>query len=117
MSGLSQLLHLEELYLGGNYITKISGLESCSNLRVLDIRSNHILCLENLAHLEHLEELWASYNEISSLEEIEVQLRGKKHLGSIDFQGNPLETPGSKSLWLALPHIFSIDGTTRPVDL
>ncbi|KAJ5554225.1 NACHT domain-containing protein [Penicillium frequentans] len=117
MSGLSQLLHLEELYLGGNYLTKISGLESCSNLRVLDLRWNHITGLENLAHLEHLEELWASYNKISSLEDIEVQLRDKDHLGSIDFKGNPLETPGCKSLWLALPQIFSIDGATRPVDL
>lgn len=113
MSGLSQLLHLEELYLAGNYIAKISGLESCLNLRVLDIRVNNVLCLENLTHLEHLEELWASHNRLSSVEEIEVQLRYNTRLKSIDFKGNPLGTAGSKKLWFALPHIPSIDGTTR----
>lgn len=115
ISGLSQLLNLEELYLGRNYITKISGLESCLSLRVLDVRANNVSRLENLAHLEHLEELWASYNRISSLEEIQIQLRDKERLGSIDFTGNPIESSGSKDLWLALPKVLVIDGAARPV--
>lgn len=79
LENLDELGNLEEIYLGHNGISKIEGLEknvsplACissdsdthsftikSKLRVFDIGNNQISCIENLSHLEGLEEFWVS---------------------------------------------------------
>ncbi|PGH14208.1 hypothetical protein AJ79_03181 [Helicocarpus griseus UAMH5409] len=117
ISGLSSLPSLEELYVSHNAITTLSGLENNTNLRVLDITSNQISKLENISHLAHLEEFWASSNQFASFDEVERELRDKKELKTVYFEGNPLQTK-SPALYrnkvrLALPQIQQIDA--RPL--
>lgn len=113
ISGLEGLTNLEELYVSHNAITKISGLETNVNLKVLDITANKIEHLENIGHLEHLEEFWASDNQIASFEEVDRELRNKKELKTVYFEGNPLQTRQPvlyrNKVRLALPQIHQID--------
>ncbi|KAI5304854.1 hypothetical protein KEM56_005812 [Ascosphaera pollenicola] len=113
ISGLEGLTNLEELYISHNAITKISGLDTNINLRVLDITANKIEHLENVGHLEHIEEFWASDNQFASFEEIDRELRDKKELKTVYFEGNPLQTRQSvlyrNKVRLAVPQIRQID--------
>ena len=115
ITGLSNLLNLEELYISHNALTEISGLDSNVNLRVLDISNNKITHLANLGPFEHLEELWASSNLLSSFEEVERELAKKKELKTVYFEMNPLQLR-SPALYrnkvrLGLPQIQQIDAS------
>ncbi|KAI1912882.1 protein phosphatase regulatory subunit Sds22 [Ophidiomyces ophidiicola] len=116
-SGLSGLLNLEELYVSHNAITQISGLESLENLHVLDISNNQISTLENISPLSHLEEFWASNNKLGSFEDVERELRDKKELKTVYFEGNPLQLKAPalyrNKVRLALPQIEQIDAITE----
>ena len=97
-------------------MTEISGLDNNINLRVLDISNNQIQHLTNLGSLEHLEELWASSNLISSFEEVERELADKKELKTVYFEMNPLQLKSPalyrNKIRLALPQIQQIDAST-----
>lgn len=82
---------------------------------MIDISSNQISQLTNLKHLQHLEEVWASSNQLSSFDEVEKELADKKELTTVYFEGNPLQTK-SPALYrnkvrLALPQIKQIDAS------
>jgi protein phosphatase 1 regulatory subunit 7 len=88
LEGLEQLESLEELYISHNGITEIEGLEKvvwfigCSecfcplnhynmitfllvskvNLTTLDLASNEISRVQNISHLNKLEEFWVCYS-------------------------------------------------------
>jgi protein phosphatase 1 regulatory subunit 7 len=115
LSGLSSLKSLEELYVSHNAITDLSGLESNTKLRVLDFTNNQVSKLEHLSHLTDLEELWASNNQLSSFEEVERELKDKKNLQTVYFEGNPLQKKGPavyrNKVRLAIPHIMQIDAS------
>lgn len=115
ISGLSSLVNLEELYISHNALTKISGLESNVNLHIIDISNNEISHLENISHLTHLEELWASSNQLASFGEIERELKDKKELETVYFEGNPLQFKGPavyrNKVRLMLPQIKQIDAS------
>lgn len=115
LSGLSSLKNLEEVYVSHNAITDLSGLESNTSLRVLDISNNQVSKLEHLSTLSNLEELWASNNQLSSFEEVERELKDKKNLETVYFEGNPLQTRGPavyrNKVRLAVPHIKQIDAS------
>ena len=119
LSGLSSLKNLEELYVSHNAITDLSGLESNTNLRVLDFSNNQVSKLEHLSHLTELEELWGSNNELSSFDEVERELKDKKNLQTVYFEGNPLQKNGPavyrNKVRLAIPHIMQIDASMYPV--
>lgn len=115
ITGLSSLKSLEELYISHNALTSLSGLESNTALRVLDISNNQISKLEGISHLTHLEELWASSNLLSNFDEVERELRDKKELQTVYFEGNPLQTKGPavyrNKVRLALPQVKQIDAS------
>ncbi|KZF22054.1 protein phosphatase 1 regulatory subunit SDS22 [Xylona heveae TC161] len=116
LSGLSALPQLEELYISNNLVTSLDGLSACPSLRVLDISSNQITSLsDELKPLKNLEELWASYNQLSSFVEVEKQLGDKEELETVYFEGNPLQTTNPvlyrNKVRLALPRIRQIDAT------
>ncbi|KAL4785336.1 hypothetical protein BJX76DRAFT_347110 [Aspergillus varians] len=115
LNGLSSLKSLEELYVSHNAITDLAGLESNSALRVLDFSNNQVSKLEHLSPLEELEELWASNNQLSNFNEVERELKDKKNLQTVYFEGNPLQTNGPvvyrNKVRLAIPQIKQIDAS------
>ena len=113
ITGLSDLPHLEELYISHNLLSEISGLESSTNLRILDVSNNQIQHLTGLKELSKLEELWASSNQLDSFEEVEQELKDKMELETVYLEMNPLQLR-SPALYrnkvrLALPKIKKID--------
>lgn len=77
---------MEQLWLGQNKITSLSGLSSLKNLRTLSIQANRITSLEGLETLPQLEELYISDNLVTSLELLEHN----PNLNILDIQNNPI---------------------------
>lgn len=117
LAGLSKLKNLEELYVSHNAIREIneSDLKENTNLHVVDVSSNPIEHLTGLETLEHLQEFWASNCQLSDFNEIEKQLKDKKELETVYFEGNPLQKAQPvlyrNKVRLALPQIRQIDAT------
>lgn len=71
-SSLSNLENCKHLALSTNNIDRISNLQGLDNLKILSVGRNSIPRLENLDPIAGtLEQLWASYNQISSLAGVE----------------------------------------------
>lgn len=68
-----------------------------------------------LHELACLEELWASYCQLSDFGEIERELGGSTELHTVYFEGNPLQLRGPavyrNKVRLALPRVRQIDAT------
>ena len=115
ISGLKGLTSLEELYISNNALTTLNGLEESHSLRVLDITSNGVSSLRGLGHLEKLEEFWASYNQIADFNEVERELKDKKELNTVYFEGNPLQLRQPalyrNKVRLTLPQVMQIDAS------
>lgn len=62
-----------------------------TELRTLDISANQISVLTGVAHLTHLEEFWANNNQLSSLPEVEAQLKHLEELETVYLEHNPLQ--------------------------
>ena len=107
---------MQELYVSHNALTSLSGVDHCTNLRVLDISNNQISRLEKLGPLKKLEEFWASNNQLSSFEDVDRELTDKDALETVYFEGNPLQTKNAvtyrNKIRLALPRIKQIDAST-----
>lgn len=65
ISGLDTLTELQELYLSENGITKIENLEYNTKLDTLDLAQNKITTIQGISHLQTLEEFWVRYSRIS----------------------------------------------------
>jgi Leucine-rich repeat (LRR) protein len=114
-TALSSLPNLEELYLNYNDLTAISGLESNTRLRTLDLSNNRIAHLTHLRHLKQLEDFWANNNLLESFQEIEQELGGLEGLHTVYFEHNPLQkTAGAtyrNKIRLCLKAVKQIDAT------
>ncbi|PQE18818.1 phosphatase 1 regulatory subunit SDS22 protein [Rutstroemia sp. NJR-2017a WRK4] len=106
---------LEELYISHNALTSLSGLDSVPKLRVLDISNNQISSLTGIGHLAELEEVWASYNAIEEFKDVEENLKDKKELTTVYFEGNPLQLRQPalyrNKVRLTLPQVKQIDAS------
>ena len=115
LEGLCTLTALEELYISHNNIAQLSGLEHNTSLRVIDMSANPIAKLEGLETLEHLEELWASYCKLDSFKDVEAQLRDKRELKTVYFEGTPLQLRQPalyrNKVRLAVPQVVQIDAS------
>ncbi|KAG5438826.1 hypothetical protein PCANB_002546 [Pneumocystis canis] len=116
ITGLEALENvLEELYLSHNGITSIKGLQALKRLRVLDISNNKIEKLEYISQNIDLQELWASYNQLSDFENIEQECKNMKKLATIYLEGNPLQKMNGSTyrnkVKIILPWIKQIDAT------
>ncbi|KAI9659269.1 MAG: hypothetical protein M1821_001526 [Bathelium mastoideum] len=84
-------------------------------LRVLDISANPIASLTGLRSLQYLEELWASYCQISSFEEVGTELENLEELTTVYLEGNPLQLRQPavyrNKVRLALPRVKQIDAS------
>lgn len=115
MSPLKEVPQLEELYISHNALESLAGIENNTALRILEISNNQIKSLKGLGPLKNLEELWASYNQIGDINEVEKELGDKKELTTVYFEGNPLQLRGPavyrNKVRLALPQVRQIDAS------
>ncbi|EGZ77258.1 protein phosphatases PP1 regulatory subunit sds22 [Neurospora tetrasperma FGSC 2509] len=115
LSPLREVPQLEELYISHNALESLEGLENNTKLRVLDISNNKIASLKGIGPLAELEELWASYNMVGDFAEVERELKEKKNLTTVYFEGNPLQLRAPalyrNKVRLALPQVQQIDAT------
>jgi protein phosphatase 1 regulatory subunit 7 len=121
LSPLADVPSLEELYISHNALTTLRGLESCTKLRILEVSNNQITSLEGLTGLLELEEVWASYNQLADFNDVERELKDKKKLTTVYFEGNPLQLRGPalyrNKVKLALPQVVQIDASEFPKGL
>lgn len=98
---------LEELYLSHNALSEIpKSLASLKRLRILDLASNQISSLENVAECLNLEELWMNDNLIKGLENIEY-LKPLKKLQTVYLERNPIQQdtgPGYRHAIVSVIH-------------
>ncbi|KAK3210643.1 hypothetical protein Dsin_015349 [Dipteronia sinensis] len=81
---------LEELYLSHNGISKMEGLSTLVNLKVLDVSSNKLTSVDDIQSLPRLEDLWLNDNQIESLESIAEAVAGSREtLITIYLEKNP----------------------------
>jgi len=82
---------LEELYMGNNMVTALSGWDTIPAIKKLHLRRNKIDKIdEELPALEHLEYLNLRGNKIPSLEVLERLYKNEK-LKDINVLNNPIE--------------------------
>ncbi|POO00843.1 LRR domain containing protein [Trema orientale] len=112
MKGFEECVALEELYLSHNGISKMEGLSSLVNLRVLDVSSNKLTSVDDIENLTQLEDLWLNDNQIESLEGIvEAVVGSREKLATIYLENNPCaKSPNySTTLRQTFPNIQQID--------
>lgn len=112
MIGFEDCVALEELYLSHNGISKMEGLSSLVNLRVLDVSSNKLTTVSDIQNLTRLEDLWLNDNQIESLEELAEAVAGSREkLTTIYLGNNPCAKSSSYSATLRqiFPNIQQID--------
>ncbi|XP_010253998.1 PREDICTED: protein phosphatase 1 regulatory subunit pprA-like [Nelumbo nucifera] len=112
MLGFQDCVSLEELYLSHNGISKMEGLSTLANLRVLDVSSNKLTTIDDIEHLTRLEDLWLNDNQIASLEGIDVAVAGSsKKLTTIYLERNQCATSSNYSAILRsiFPNLQQID--------
>ena len=112
---------LEELYLAHNGIddegaSMDTGLAlDFPNLNVIDMSRNRLTSTTPFAHLEGLEELWISGNQVSGWDDVkplqEAALAGKQSLETVYLEHNPVasEFEYRKKLAEMLPSLNQID--------
>ncbi|KAJ3394835.1 hypothetical protein HDU92_006501 [Lobulomyces angularis] len=84
ISDIENLVELAELFLIGNKITVIEGLEKLKKLKNLELGANKIRKIENLDTLVQLDSLWLGKNKIVSLQ----NLSQFAHLRILSIQSN-----------------------------
>uniref|UniRef100_A0A0D6R4N8 Protein phosphatase 1 regulatory subunit 7 n=1 Tax=Araucaria cunninghamii TaxID=56994 RepID=A0A0D6R4N8_ARACU len=112
MLGFQDCIGLEELYLSHNGISKMEGLSTLVNLRVLDVSSNKLTAITGIENLTRLEDLWLNDNQIALLDGIDAALAGSKEkLTTIYLEHNPCaKDPSYTSILRAtFPNIQQID--------
>lgn len=117
----AQLETLEELYLAHNAINDEgaslpTGLAlKFTNLNVIDMSRNRLTSTAPFAHLEAVEELWLSGNEIANLDGVEplkeAAAAGKQSLETLYLEYNPVasEFEYRKRLAEWMPSLTQID--------
>lgn len=112
MLGFQECINLEELYLSHNGISKMEGLSTLVNLKVLDVSSNKLTAISGIENLARLEDLWLNDNQIASLDGIDAIVAGSKGtLTTIYLEHNPCAKDPSyiNILRRSFPNIQQID--------
>ncbi|XP_025062921.1 leucine-rich repeat-containing protein 9 [Alligator sinensis] len=114
IEGLEGLQLLEELVLDHNRIKTIleSSFAKQSSLCALHLEENRIRELNNLQSLVKLQKLFLGYNKIQELSELE-KLEVIPSLKELSISGNPVSRKGFHRLLLVcrLPNLQVLDGT------
>ncbi len=102
IEGLENQVQLRTLYLQENVIEHIEGLNSLSLLDTLDLSKNCIKCVENLSCLPNLTTLSLGYNQLCHFEDVK-QLESCQKLQTLDLQSNRVADPRIVDVIAALP--------------
>ena len=103
---LSNLTHLEYLYLPSNTFVKIPGeyISGLSFLKALYTYSRKLEVIPNLSHLKNLNKIWFYSNSISTIPRYAIE--GLKYLDNFLFQNNQITSMPNMSY---LPSLRSVD--------
>merc|ERR1739838_958495 len=97
--------------------TKLEGLEKNLKLQTLDVALNKISVIENIDHLQELEEFWANNNEFGDWENVK-ELAECKKLITVYLENNPVQTEHRqvyrRRLQATMPKLKQIDGMYNP---
>ncbi|KAF9596198.1 hypothetical protein IFM89_007880 [Coptis chinensis] len=98
-----------------NGISKMEGLSTLVNLRILDISSNKLTAVDDIEKLTRLEDLWMNDNQIASLDGLDLALAGSRDkLTTIYVEHNPCANfPNyTNTLRQFFPNLEQIDSYT-----
>lgn len=113
LANFEPLVNLEVLWVNGNRLTEIAGLDGCARLRALFAHDNEIGTLRrgSLTRLRHLEELDLSNNRLRDLDRVLGVLMGLPRVRWLSLRGNPCcEEPDYRAVVLArLPGLDVLD--------
>lgn len=98
LAGIDSLTNLTVLDLADNQIRDISPLTGLTHLTYLDLENNRIQNIAPLAGLTQLEALFLGFNEIADIS----ALTGLTRLRSVGLEGDPLSTASSTTQLAAL---------------
>lgn len=106
---LSQLIHLQRLHLGHNFITTLKGcgLAYLTQLTYLSLENNFIQNLNGFQELSSLCSLYINHNQISYSREI-ILLKNLKQLMVVDFRSNPMTTENENYRSYVIFHLKGI---------
>jgi protein phosphatase 1 regulatory subunit 7 len=87
-------------------------LENLKFLSTLEVSNNKIKILENVSHLQLLDEFWASYNLFESFEQVRNEL-GNLKIRTVYFEGSPIckDVMYRRKLKDLMPTLVQIDAT------
>lgn len=105
VAGLSEL---KELWLSGNGLAEVRGLEALKKLERLDLSRNQLRQVSNLAGLPALQRLRLAHNQIESV----AGLRDLPMLTELDLNDNQLADVAPLT---ALPALTTLDITENPL--
>jgi len=117
----SQIDTLEELYLAHNGIDNEGAMKETglmlqfTNLTTLDLSKNRLTSCGPFAHLDSLNELWLSSNQVSTFEDVEpisrLGMREGAELNEVYFEHNPIyeDFEYRKKLKEMIPSLNQID--------
>ncbi|KAK6617306.1 hypothetical protein RUM44_005637 [Polyplax serrata] len=105
ISGLNSLVQLKVLNLAGNQIRTINSndLEGLRSLQELNLKRNRLRKVLDLAGPSHLEKLFLSNNEISSMDDV-LGVCQAVSLKEVTIDGNPI-TLGNDCIHMLVSHL------------
>lgn len=114
ITGLDELVNLEQLYFQQNKIKKISGLQNLKNIEIFDIAVNEVETIEGLeAMADSLDEFWVNNNKITDWSNLEYLGKTMKKLNNLYLAGNPVHQRGKEfkeKLRTTVPCLKELEG-------
>jgi hypothetical protein len=112
-SSLSSFASLKSIWLNGNKLQSLAGLECSIQLKSLYLHNNKLSDLSEgvIRQLKYLEELTLHDNQLQSLNEVLTELTYLKHLSFLNIYNNPCEQEDNYRLAVigALPQLQYLD--------
>ena len=114
ISGLDDLVDLEQLYFQQNKIKRISGLEKLTKLEILDLAVNELESISNLdSQANSLEELWVNNNNVTNWSDLDYLGKTMKKLDNFYIACNPLHARGQEfkdKIKSTIPSLTQLEG-------
>lgn len=113
LCGFDRFVNLEVLYLNGNKLPSLDGLEECFRIKELYADHNLLATLEGpIEDMKFLAELDVSYNKLADLDWQLETLGRCQYIKALDMRGNPCsqEVRYRQRVLAAVPSLDMLDG-------